>query len=441
MKNVKKTKKRVTAAALFALFLLLSAGCTARRTMLLRAGDAKGDDGWGALEYPEGVRSGSLDIAQFSAWQNHDGIIQAEVRFAKGGAARNIRICFGTEGADTGPVQSYHEAGGNLLLCEPWQYAVSVSNGVAELQQSDGSLAVPVKVSDTGRRILLTFSLETSERIAAFLRDHSVLSVYLLAGLYDRDGADFFFNRNGSPFMPCVYDVLDVPGKNQAEMLGSFSDEDLSLAVLEPVRISVLLHESDADSAAADSEKYRAELKEIEAQLAQSPDDSALVESKLGLLAVKLDEPEAALAYASEHQELLENSLYGNLYIAVAECKMAGIEKKVMDKMKWIRQGTERFDRIQRQWRENEDVYLYQAVTYSNFPSILGMGDDVLEKLSHIAEMYRSGAWQPDETDASLIWTSFSNLEKHYPKGKTGAAVREQKEAMKPVLEAVHESE
>jgi hypothetical protein len=82
------------------------------------------------------------------------------------------------------------------------------------------------------------------------------------------------------------------------------------------------------------------------------------------------------------------------------------------------------FDRIHKLWPLNEAVYTYQVMTYSNFPSILGIYQEVLDLLSFMGGQYTSGAWELTTGQADRLWTALLNLEERYPKGTESRTIR-----------------
>jgi len=179
-------------------------------------------------------------------------------------------------------------------------------------------------------------------------------------------------------------------------------------------------------------EKLREELEAV--GVAGDSDNIAIIEKILKLQVMDLDLPEDAIATAEQSGELLQNTCMAQVYIAVAECKMAGIAENVVEKVRWVNKGMRRFDTIQRQWPENEDVYTYQVMTYSNFPSVLGIYQDVLDLLSLMKEQYTRGKWSMSEEQADLLWLVLQNLCEQYPDGAKNREIRDFARGMKDAL-------
>lgn len=197
----------------------------------------------------------------------------------------------------------------------------------------------------------------------------------------------------------------------------------------------------DKDTTKADDKRnaQATELASVLSLLDSNPGDLQLVEKALRLQIMELDAITDGLALANANKGILVDSLYGQLFIAVAECKMATKVKKVVDKVDWITQGMRRFETIQRRWPNNETVYIYQVLTYSYFPSDLNMYEQVLDLLDQMKSNYVHEAWTLSEDQADLLLLVIKNLKENYP-SKTEraiihAAVRSVYESL-PVLAA-----
>ena len=205
-------------------------------------------------------------------------------------------------------------------------------------------------------------------------------------------------------------------------------------------------HDAKRSEGAADandakqSDEYRANktrLAEIEAKLASSPDDVPLLESALDLKVIHLEEIPDALALASAHEAALKDSKWGQIYVAVAECKMATTVKETLDKVDWVNKGMRRFDSVNRRWPNDEDVYAYMAITYSNFPPEMAMREQVLDLLSAMDKNYASGAWKLTDSQADLVWLAIGGLLANYPDGAENQAIRDAARKMRDAFPAM----
>jgi len=188
---------------------------------------------------------------------------------------------------------------------------------------------------------------------------------------------------------------------------------------------------------AKQSDEYRANkarLAEIEAKLAASPDDVPLLESALELMVIHLEKIPDALELASAHEAALKDSKWTQIYVAVAECKMANAVKETLDKVDWVNKGMRRFDGVNRRWPNDEDAYVYMAITYSNFPPEMAMREQVLDLLSAMEKNYASGAWKLTADGADLAWLAIGGLLTNYPKGAENRSIRDAARKMRDAL-------
>lgn len=184
-----------------------------------------------------------------------------------------------------------------------------------------------------------------------------------------------------------------------------------------------------------------ADLEKLIAEIIRGPAESQKIESALRLLVMEMEKIEEALRLAKSYEEKIADSQGAQLLVAVAECKMAGLVKKTIDKVDWVNTGLRRFEKIQRRWPENENVFLYQTLTYANFPSELGMIDQVLDLLEEMTDNYVSGKWNELNAPVDLLWDIWINLGAQYPKKTERSKIRERATVMSNALEIMKTSE
>lgn len=195
--------------------------------------------------------------------------------------------------------------------------------------------------------------------------------------------------------------------------------------------------QKEVDSLAKAKNSSEEKLKQLLLDLESAPYDVSLVEAALHIQTMKLDKIEDALQLAERYKSLVDDSMFSQLLIGVAECKMATIVKKTVEKIGWVNKGMNRFDTIQRRWPDDETVYTYQTLTYSSFPSEVGMYEHVFDLLDVMEENYTGGTWILTEDHADLIWQVFSNLSKNYPKKPEKNIILEKTTKMRDVFEIV----
>ncbi|HHU36869.1 MAG TPA: hypothetical protein GXZ47_06530 [Treponema sp.] len=199
----------------------------------------------------------------------------------------------------------------------------------------------------------------------------------------------------------------------------------------------------ESEMSEKDQEKAaEAELEKLVADL-ESETGSADVEQIeviLRLQIMELERIEAAMKIAKRFETVIKNSQDAQLLVAVGECKMATVVKKTIEKVDWTNAGMRRFEKIQRRWPENENVYLYQTLTYSNFPSELGMINQVLALLSDITAFYAKGTWNINDAPVDLLWDIWINLRSNYPRKKEQTIIRDRAKIMSDTLDIMKAS-
>ena len=88
-----------------------------------------------------------------------------------------------------------------------------------------------------------------------------------------------------------------------------------------------------------------------------------------------LNNPMAVIQRFEGAKGALDGRVMARIYYATAQCKIAGASKSASEQLRWVRKGIDGFERLLRDYPDVGRVYLWQAITYSNFPSILGVED------------------------------------------------------------------
>jgi tetratricopeptide (TPR) repeat protein len=181
----------------------------------------------------------------------------------------------------------------------------------------------------------------------------------------------------------------------------------------------------------------KARLGEILSQIKSGQTSGPLVEEALKIRVMDTEDIKTALEFAAQHKDIVAKSKMSRIYVAMGECKMAGNVKKIEDKIEWLSRGMRNFDAIQREWPDDEKVYIYQVITYSYFPQEAGMREDVLDLLAIMEKMYLDGIWTLTADQADLVWLAIRNLTDNYPedpeRGEITEKARELANAL-PVL-------
>ncbi|MDR2601445.1 MAG: hypothetical protein LBC53_03200 [Spirochaetaceae bacterium] len=403
--------------------------------------DPAGDDyGYGELSYPENKqRDGSLDLLRYmvhepvqnSGKSKQKNYWQIDMEFENGTAEteRNIRIYIDADGDGKGATQTKMDfAEGVEFDSEiPWDFVVSAQNGAGTLLSYNTGLTVPLTVTgyQSGKEITIIIPLEEKE----LQKIYSAKTTwhYVCVGAYQADGRDGFGSAKDSEFIPKLYDILVPPGQEQETVLSAWDEDSFIIPVLKPVMVNMEAANRKnigRDQQAVDIAAERERLLELRGRLEAAPADVNIIEKILNIEVMQLNMIVEALEFARANEAFIGNSMMAQIYIAVAESKMAGLEKNVIEKGVWVNKGMANFDRIHKLWPLNETVYTYQVITYSNFPSVLGAYRQVLDLLSYMREQYASNAWELTAGQADRLWTVLLNLEDKYPRGAKNKEIR-----------------
>jgi hypothetical protein len=156
---------------------------------------------------------------------------------------------------------------------------------------------------------------------------------------------------------------------------------------------------------------------ELEKALAASSDDALRIETLreiIGIQSMDSGDLDAALERYGKNESLLAHDAMSRIYVAVAQSMKAGREKKIENKLKWLRVGMNSFETLRDEFPDDPMVGLYQASTYANFPPEVGAKLEVLDIISELRLRYASGEWTPSEDIAGQMEYIYSALERNF---------------------------
>jgi hypothetical protein len=161
----------------------------------------------------------------------------------------------------------------------------------------------------------------------------------------------------------------------------------------------------------------RAKVTELEKALAASSDDALRIERLreiIGIQAMDSGDLDAAIDRYGKNESLLAHDAMSRIYVAVAQSMKAGREKKIENKLKWLRVGMNSFETLREEFPDDPMVGLYQASTYANFPPEVGAKLEVLDIISELRLRYASKEWMPSEDIAGQMEYIYSALERNF---------------------------
>jgi len=163
---------------------------------------------------------------------------------------------------------------------------------------------------------------------------------------------------------------------------------------------------SSCQKKAKDSEAYILARTEYEADR-QNP---SKIQTLMYLQLMEKDRPDLVIDLYDSSQEWLGDSVMAKVLYATALCKKAGISETPTEQLRYVRRGMGEFDKLRRDHPDNGSVLMWQAITYSNFPEILGADQIVDETINRANELHASGAWNFERGELEQLTKAYINL-------------------------------
>jgi len=161
-------------------------------------------------------------------------------------------------------------------------------------------------------------------------------------------------------------------------------------------------------------------------KLAADPANPDLLEAALAVSVLEAHRPKDAVELFRKNQEALQTRPLARTYYATALCQMAGDSTVPVEQLTWVRSGLTEFDALLRDFPDNAQAYLYQTITYSNFPDILGVNKLVTDNITKINQALAAKTWQLDPGEIRQLSKSYINLAKIYHKAEYLQAAKNQ---------------
>jgi len=146
---------------------------------------------------------------------------------------------------------------------------------------------------------------------------------------------------------------------------------------------------------------------------ASSPEQ---IEAQLVKLLLDDNQPQAVIDNFEQSKALLQDRMAARIYYATALCQMAGAAKETADQLRWVRKGLGEFDKLSTDYPEEVRVYLYRAITYSHFPTVLGVNDLVVADIDKVNQGLKTKGWKLGKGELRQLSLSWINLGKIYKK-------------------------
>ena len=158
----------------------------------------------------------------------------------------------------------------------------------------------------------------------------------------------------------------------------------------------------------------------------REPHNIPVIEKLMMLELLEQDRPQEVIRLYEVHRGILTEQVMAGIYYATALCKMAGIQKKPAEQLAYVRKGMHEFEVLTERWPNEGRVFLWMAITYSNFPELLGADTMVIETIQAITEKIAAGQWQFEKEELRQLVYAYINLAREYTNRAYSEAARTQ---------------
>ncbi|MCX7655973.1 MAG: hypothetical protein N2Z76_05570 [Treponemataceae bacterium] len=148
----------------------------------------------------------------------------------------------------------------------------------------------------------------------------------------------------------------------------------------------------------------------------KDPNNPQAIEALMMLELLEQDRAQEVIRLYEGHQNILSEQVMARIYYATALCKMAGIQKKPAEQLKYVRKGMHEFDVLVERWPQEGRVLLWMAITYSNFPELLGADTMVVDTIQAINAKITEGSWKFEKEELRQLVYAYTNLAREYKK-------------------------
>lgn len=185
---------------------------------------------------------------------------------------------------------------------------------------------------------------------------------------------------------------------------------------------ALLLATTAACAFKPESDEYKA-LKEAYRADPGNPD---ILESLMVSELLERDNTKKAIALYGANADILSGRVMARVYYATALCRMAGESRSPSKQLKYVREGLHEFEALTDAWPDDGRVYLWQAITYSNFPEMLGADQLVTDAIALANRKIDSGEWTFVEAELRQLVYAYANLAQEFKSPAYLDAAREQ---------------
>lgn len=179
-------------------------------------------------------------------------------------------------------------------------------------------------------------------------------------------------------------------------------------------------------SSGCGSKSENDEYKKLKVAYQADPENPEILESLMVSELLDRNDTKQAIELYETNKDILSGRVMARVYYATALCRMAGEAKEPSLQLKYVREGMHEFEALTDAWPNDGRVYLWQAITYSNFPEMLGADKLVTDAIDLVNRKIASGEWTFVEAELRQLVYAYANLAQEFKSSAYLDAAREQ---------------
>jgi tetratricopeptide (TPR) repeat protein len=160
----------------------------------------------------------------------------------------------------------------------------------------------------------------------------------------------------------------------------------------------------------SESEQY----KQLKRAYEADPKNPEVLQSLILSELLEQNNTKKAVELYETNADVLSNWIMARVYYATALCRMAGESDNPSKQLKYVRQGMHEFELLREKWPDDGRIYIWQAITYSNFPEMLGAAQMVTETIELVNKNIMSNKWSFVTAELRQLVFAYINLAKEY---------------------------
>lgn len=160
------------------------------------------------------------------------------------------------------------------------------------------------------------------------------------------------------------------------------------------------------------TEPTEAELacRELEETLRTYPQDIETVKNLMNLYFFEVENFERIVELFEEYESDFSDNVEAQVLYGAALCANANNMEETEDQVFWVSRGMIVLDRMVEEYPKNSLVYIWRAITYSNFPVILNTRSIVEHDLDYCFTRIKSGEWVFSESRKVILYQAIYNV-------------------------------